>query len=163
MSDVQDYDVIIIGSGPAGIFTALELSDKGLSTLIVEKGRDITKRSCPISSGKSKKCVHCQPCDIVCGWGGAGAFSDGKLTLTTEFGGILDQYLSKADVAALIEYVDQIYLKFGATQQVYGGDCQAEIRQIQRHAAAADLSLIPARIRHLGAEKCREILKRIRK
>jgi uncharacterized FAD-dependent dehydrogenase len=159
---VQDYDVIIIGSGPAGIFTALELSDKGLSTLIVEKGRDIAKRSCPISNGKSKKCVHCQPCDIVCGWGGAGAFSDGKLTLTTEFGGILDQYLSKADVATLIDYVDQIYLKFGATHKVYGGDCQAEIRQIQRNAAAADLSLIPARIRHLGTEKCREILTRIR-
>lgn len=159
---MQNYDVIIIGSGPAGIFTALELSDKGLSTLVLEKGRDITKRSCPINSGKSKQCVHCQPCDIVCGWGGAGAFSDGKLTLTTDFGGILDQYLSKADVATLIDYVDQIYLKFGATHKVYGGNCQAEIRRIQRHAAAADLSLIPARIRHLGTEKCREILTRIR-
>jgi uncharacterized FAD-dependent dehydrogenase len=158
VSAVQVYDVIIIGAGPAGIFTALELSNKGLSSLVLEKGRDITKRSCPINSGKSKKCAQCQPCDIVCGWGGAGAFSDGKLTLTTDFGGILDQYLSTEDLATLIDYVDQIYLRFGATLKVYGDDHQAAIRQIQRNAAAADLSFIPARIRHFGTENCREIL-----
>ncbi|BBB90623.1 MAG TPA: NAD(P)/FAD-dependent oxidoreductase [Methylomusa anaerophila] len=158
---MKQYDVIVIGAGPAGIFTALELADKGLEILVLEKGRDIRKRHCYSSSEKST-CINCKPCDIVCGWGGAGAFSDGKLTLTTEFGGILDAYMEKTKVAELIEYIDGIYLKFGATTTVYGGEHKEEIRKLQRIAAAADLSFIPARIRHLGTEKCLEILTRMR-
>jgi uncharacterized FAD-dependent dehydrogenase len=155
------YDVIVIGAGPAGIFTGLELAGAGLSTLILEKGRDIVSRRCPINH-YSGKCLRCKPCDILCGWGGAGAFSDGKLTLTTEFGGVLDEYMEKSRVAELIEYIDKIYLDFGATTTVYGDDKQDEIRRLQRVAAAADLNLIPARIRHLGTEKCTEILTRMR-
>jgi len=158
---VKEYDVIIIGSGPAGIFAGLELAGTGLRTLILEKGRDIVARSCPISHHNGK-CLRCKPCDILCGWGGAGAFSDGKLTLTTEFGGMLDAYMEKPKVAELIEYIDKEYLKFGATTTVYGDDKLDQIRQIQRVAAAADLNLIPARIRHLGTEKCTEILTRMR-
>lgn len=158
---MKQYDVIVIGAGPAGIFTALELADKGLDILVLEKGRDIRKRHCHSGSEKSA-CIHCQPCDIVCGWGGAGAFSDGKLTLTTEFGGILDAYMEKTKVAELIEYIDDVYLKFGATTNVYGDDHKEEIRKLQRVAASADLSLIPARIRHLGTEKCLEILTRMK-
>lgn len=151
------YDVIVIGAGPAGIFAGFELARAGLKTLILEKGRDIVSRRCPMHE-HGGKCRHCKPCDILCGWGGAGAFSDGKLTLTAEFGGMLDAYLDKAHVTRLIEYIDNIYLDFGATTTVYGDTHQEKIRLLQRNAAAADLSLIPARIRHLGTEKCTEIL-----
>ncbi len=157
------YDVIIIGAGPAGIFTALELADQGLKVVLLEKGRDIRNRKCPKSEG-NVKCVGCNPCDVTCGWGGAGAFSDGKLTLTTEFGGMLDMYMEKARVAELIDYVDKIYLQFGAgDRKVYGEDHQEEIRRLQRIAAAADLALIPARIRHLGTDRNVEILTAMRR
>lgn len=155
--DLQDFDVIIIGAGPAGIFSALELADSGLRVLILEKGRNIGERACPVHT-LGGKCVNCKPCGILCGWGGAGAYSDGKLTLTTEFGGMLDLYMEKAALADLIDYVDGIYLKFGATHQVYGDEHKEAIRKIQKDAASADLSLIPARIRHLGTDKCLEIL-----
>jgi len=154
---LKDFDVIIIGAGPAGIFSALELADSGLNVLILEKGRDIGARACPIHT-MGVKCVYCKPCGILCGWGGAGAYSDGKLTLTTEFGGMLDLYLDKPVLAKFIDYVDSIYLKFGATEKVYGDDNKDAIRKIQKDAASADLSLIPARIRHLGTDKCLEIL-----
>ena len=155
--NVKQYDVIIIGTGPAGIFAALEMADTGLKVLMLEKGRDISARACPIHT-QGTKCLNCKPCGILCGWGGAGAYSDGKLTLTTEFGGMLDQYMEKPALMSLIDYVDGIYLKFGATQTVYGDDNKDAVRKIQKEAAAADLSLIPARIRHLGTDKCLEIL-----
>ena len=154
---MKEFDVIIIGAGPAGIFSALELADSGLKVLILEKGRDIGARACPIHT-MGVKCAHCKPCGILCGWGGAGAYSDGKLTLTTEFGGMLDLYLDKPELAKLIDYVDSIYLEFGATEKVYGDDNKDAIRKIQKDAASADLSLVPARIRHLGTDKCLEIL-----
>ena len=154
---MKEFDVIIIGAGPAGIFAALEMADSGLSVLILEKGRDISSRACPINT-KGVKCAQCKPCGILCGWGGAGAYSDGKLTLTTEFGGMLDLYMDKPSLLKLIDYVDSIYLKFGATSTVYGDDNKEAIRKIQKDAASADLSLIPARIRHLGTDKCVEIL-----
>ena len=155
---MKRYDAIIIGAGPAGIFAALELADTGMDVLLLEKGRDIGSRACPIHTKMAKKCVHCKPCGIVCGWGGAGAYSDGKLTLTTEFGGMLDLYMEKPQLMSLIDYIDSIYLKFGATQTVYGDDNKEAVRKIQKDAASADLSLIPARIRHLGTDKCFEIL-----
>lgn len=158
----EEYDVIIVGAGPAGIFTALELVDKapGISVLILEKGKDIEGRFCP-SKEKNVPCRHCVPCSIVNGWGGAGAFSDGKLTLTTEFGGWLDEYMPKSEVAELIAYVDKIFLSFGATDIVHGTDSPV-IREIQQKAATADLRLIPARVKHLGTEKCWNILKEMR-
>lgn len=154
---MKEYDVIIIGAGPAGIFAALEMADTGLKVLILEKGRDISTRDCPIHS-KGTKCLHCKPCSILCGWGGAGAYSDGKLTLTAEFGGMLDLYIDKPALLDLIDYVDGTYLKFGATQTVYGDNNRDAVRHLQKEAASADLSLIPARIRHLGTDKCFEIL-----
>ena len=153
------YDVIIVGAGPAGIFTALELIEKApnLSVLIIEKGKDIENRTCP-SKEKNIPCIRCDSCSIVNGWGGAGAFSDGKLTLTTEFGGWLDEYISRRQVLDLINYVDRVYLSYGATDVIHGNETK-KIKEIQQKAATADLRLIPAKLKHLGTEKCWKILK----
>jgi len=157
----SSYDVIIIGSGPAGIFAALELVKKsGLKILMIEKGGDIDQRACPmIESGVP--CVQCGLCSILCGWGGAGAYSDGKLTLTPEFGGWLKDYLSPADLASFIDYVDSIYRSFGAGGEVHGED-NAALSRLKKKAAGYNLELIPARIRHIGTDLCKEVLKNIR-
>lgn len=161
MKAVKQYDIIIIGAGPAGIFTALELADKGLSILIVEKGQDIRAR---VETSRNKNALPKDKVrNVVCGWGGAGAFSDGKLTLTTEFGGNLDDYMSRSDLMDKINYVDSVYCKFGgADRKVYGDEDKEHIRQIQRQAATADLRFIPARIRHLGTDVNAQILTNMR-
>lgn len=161
MKPVKAYDLIIIGAGPAGIFTALELADKGLKILMVEKGQDIRER---IMTSRNKNApAKDKMRNVVCGWGGAGAFSDGKLTLTTEFGGNLDDYMSKADLTEKINYVDDTYCLFGgAARKVYGDEHTELIRELQRKATAADLRLIPARIRHLGTDVNAEILTNMR-
>lgn len=155
------YDIIIVGAGPAGIFTALELCKKdNLKILMIEKGRDILQRNCPAKRDRVK-CLNCSPCSVICGWGGAGAFSDGKLTLTTEFGGYLSEYMGAENADALIKYVDQIFLSFGAADVVFGRD-QKAVRKMQKEAAAADLFLIPSKVRHLGTENCYNILLKMR-
>ncbi len=155
----QQYDVIITGAGPAGIFAALELTreKEDLRILILEKGNDISQRSCP-SREKGGVCFNCSPCSTVCGWGGAGAFSDGKLTLSSEIGGSLEQYLGEEKLIEMIKYVDQIYCQFGAPEHVYGLEHQEEIQEFQRRATLAELKLIPVAIRHLGTGRCQEIL-----
>ena len=155
------YDVIIIGSGPAGIFSALEfVKNTDLKILMIEKGSDIDQRACPmIESGVP--CVQCGLCSILCGWGGAGAYSDGKLTLTPEFGGWLKDYLSPNDLSLFIEYVDSIYRSFGAGGEVHGED-RAALSRLRKKAAGYNLELIPARIRHIGTDLCKEVLKKIR-
>jgi uncharacterized FAD-dependent dehydrogenase len=154
---MTDYDVIIVGSGPAGIFAALELiKDNKLRVLIIEKGPDIDKRKC--SERIKGKCVHCKPCRITSGWGGAGAFSDGKLTLSTETGGWLGDYIGKHELAQLIEYTDGIYREFGAPIEVHGADDE-KIRDLQRKAVLADMRLVPQRVRHIGSDRSRDLLK----
>lgn len=161
MKPVKAYDLIIIGAGPAGIFTALELADKGLKILMVEKGQDIRERI--VTSRNKNAPAKDKMRNVVCGWGGAGAFSDGKLTLTTEFGGNLDDYMSKADLTEKINYVDDTYCLFGgAARKVYGDEHTELIRELQRKATAADLRPIPARIRHLGTDVNAEILTNMR-
>ncbi len=155
------YDVIIIGTGPAGIFAALELvKNSGLKILLIEKGSDIHRRACPMIES-NVPCVQCSLCSILCGWGGAGAYSDGKLTLTPEFGGWLKDYLAVEDLSSFIDYVDSVYLSFGAGGAVHGED-SAALSRLGKKAAGYNLELIPARIRHIGTDLCKEVLKKIR-
>jgi len=154
------YDVIIIGAGPAGIFSALELTGKNdFGVLMLDRGPDINQRKCPASRGF--ECVHCEPCLLLSGWGGAGAFSDGKLTLSTEVGGWLNQYVSSKELGGLVDYVDEMYLKFGATEHSYGADIE-KVEEIERKASLAGLKLIRQKIRHMGTERCAQTLRKMR-
>lgn len=155
------WDVIVVGAGPAGIFASLEITRKNpdLQVLILEKGHDLAHRRCP-RHGVMAGCINCAPCSIASGWGGAGAFSDGKLTLTAKFGGFLDEYLSQGELTMLIDYIDRVWLEFGAAQRLFGTD-ESAFRELVTRAAKAGLDLIPARIRHLGTENCPEILRRM--
>jgi len=154
----MDWDVIIVGAGPAGIFAAIEFARKapGLSVLLLDKGRSLANRICP-REGQVGGCLECSPCSITSGWGGAGAFSDGKLTLTTRFGGFLDEYLSPGHLQGLIDYIDGIWREFGAPDRLYGTDSEA-ISALVTRAARAGLDLVPGKIRHLGTENCPAIL-----
>jgi uncharacterized FAD-dependent dehydrogenase len=155
------YDVVVVGCGPAGIFSALELTQShNLSVLMLDKGPDIAKRKCPASRGLG--CVNCNPCSLLSGWGGAGAFSDGKLTLSPEVGGWLSEYVGTKRLVEEINHVDQTYLRFGAPTKLYGIDAD-NIQEIEHKAALAGLKLIPERLRHLGTEKCAQVLREMKK
>lgn len=152
------YDVVIIGAGPAGIFTALELvrngSDKKI--LMVEKGKPVDKRHCP--KAETGKCMNCKPnCMITTGFSGAGAFSDGKLSLSCEVGGELPNLIGSEFAQELIDYTDKIYLEFGADEHVEGVYEGEEIKEIRKRAIRAGLQLVNCPIRHLGTEKAQQL------
>lgn len=159
---MKNYDVIIVGAGPAGIFAALELvsSVKEMKILILEKGRDLDKRICP-SDAKGVFCSECPHCSLLCGWGGAGAFSDGKLTLSKDTGGNLLRYMDGPELDELLKYVDDIYVKHGAPEKVYGGDA-GKVEELSRLASANGLTLIPSKIRHIGTDMCPVVLKNMK-
>lgn len=167
-----NYDVIIVGAGPAGIFAAYEFTLKlpEAKILLIDKGHDIYRRNCPILQKKIVKCppptnrksfAGCLPaCSITNGFGGAGAYSDGKFNITSEFGGWMTDYLSNNQVVELINYVDAINLKHGATDTITD-PMSEEVRQIEKRGYSAGLKLLRAKVRHLGTEQNLEILKSI--
>lgn len=157
-------DVLIIGAGPAGIFTAIEMLRCGSkkSIVIVEKGQSIEKRHCP--KAKTQKCVNCKPyCHITTGFSGAGAFSDGKLSLSCDVGGNLPMLIGEELAQETIDYTDKIYLEFGADKHVEGVSDYEEVKEIRKNAIKAGLKLVDCPIRHLGTEKAQDIYLAIEK
>ncbi len=153
------YDTIVIGCGTAGIFAGYELHrlSPKMDILLLEQGHDIRHRTCPIISGKVPSCINCPSCDIMSGFGGAGAFSDGKYNFTTKFGGWLSDYLEPKTIMDLIEYVDTINVSFGATLKRFSTDTPAA-KELSRNALSHDLHLLEASVKHLGTENNKEIL-----
>ncbi len=155
----KDYTVAIIGGGPAAIFAAYELTvhKPGIQVVMIEEGHDIYTRRCPIAEKKAEQCIKCKPCGIMRGFGGAGAFSDGKYNFTTQFGGWLNDYLPEAQLMELIDYVDEINTKYGAPAEYF----TTKNCSIGKLAIAYDLHLLDAKVRHLGTENNLTILKNI--
>lgn len=164
------YDVIIVGAGPAGIFNAYEFAEKApnLKVLMIDKGFNIYERKCPILLGKLEKCptdrtgyVGCHPsCSITSGFGGSGAYSDGKFNITAEFGGWMTDYLDSDIVLDLIRYVDSINLKHGATKDLTN-PTTFKVKEIEKRGLAKGLKLLRAEVRHLGTEENIKIMKSI--
>lgn len=155
---MKKFDVAIVGAGPAGIFTALEMLKKGSkkSIVIIEKGKSVENRKCPKS--KTGKCMNCKPyCHITTGFSGAGAFSDGKLSLSYEVGGNLPELIGEELAQETINYTDKIYLEFGADTHIEGVGNTEEVKEIRKRAIQAGLKLVDCPIRHLGTEKAQEL------
>lgn len=156
------YDVVIVGAGPAGIFTAIEMLRRHTNKkiVIIEKGCPVEKRRCP--KLKTKVCVNCKPyCHITTGFSGAGAFSDGKLSLSCEVGGDLPLLVGEELVQDTIHYTDKIYLEFGAEEKVEGVGQEEKVKEIRKKAIQSGLKLVDCPIRHLGTEKAQSLYKGI--
>ncbi len=152
------FDVVVVGAGPAGIFAARELVNSGLDVAIIDKGKSLGERLCPLKAGTTSSCAHCNPCGVLSGWGGAGAFSDGKLTLTPEFGGNLERYVGRERLCALIEEVDAAYMRYGDDTPLYEPD-PSFAAEVVKKGRGAGLQVIPAKIRHVGTDKSSFILR----
>lgn len=164
----EKYDVIVVGMGPSSVFCAYELIKlkKYKKVLLIDQGKRVENRYCPIE--KTKKCMHCKPmCNITSGFSGAGAFSDGKLSLYNKnddniyVGGSLHKYIGVSKTKELIDYVDQIYLDFGADKELEGTEYRKEIARISQRAEKDGIRLINIPIRHLGTDKSRTIYQRL--
>lgn len=155
----EKFDIGIVGGGPAGVFAAYELikSNPDVKVVLIEAGHDIYTRSCPISDKKVPACIKCNPCAIMRGFGGAGAFSDGKYNFTTQFGGWLNEYLPDQTVLDLIDYVDQINIQYGAPVEYFS----TQNSNLGKEALKYDLHLLDAKVRHLGTENNLKILQSI--
>ncbi|MFX0115383.1 MAG: NAD(P)/FAD-dependent oxidoreductase [Candidatus Hodarchaeota archaeon] len=161
MSDPAVFDVLIVGGGPAGIFTAMELiKQSDLKIAILEKGKPLDKRHCPATA--TGHCQKCNPCSMLNGWGGSGAFSDGKLTLTwRDVGGWLHEYITK-DLDSLIQEVDQTFLEFGVPEnRLFNPSKDPRIVRFKRQALLSGVELIPYKIRHIGSDKTSEVLQKM--
>jgi hypothetical protein len=152
------YDVIIIGAGPAGLFAAFELVNKpGLKILILDKGKDINQRKCP-SLTQFQRCLKCQPCNILCGLGGAGGLSDGKLNLKSNVGGNLEEFVSKEEADKLVEMIDHVFLEHGASEKLYGHNSH----DLDKKAAEAGIEFIPIPQRHIGSDRLPSVVTSIK-
>ena len=154
-------DLVIVGAGPSGIFAAYEYKKlhPNSNIIIVEKGHNIARRVCP--KFKTGSCMYCDPCNIITGFSGAGAFSDGKLSLSPEVGGDLPNLIGYDTAQEYINYVDQVYLDFGADTKIEGIENSDDIKNIRKKAILANLKLVDCPIRHLGTEKAHELYSRI--
>ncbi len=160
MTKKKEYDVIIVGSGPAGMFAADELAGK-MDVLIIDMGRDIGERECKMNLHSI--CMHCDPCDIMCGVGGAGTFSDGTLNLRPDIGGDLAEQTGDPEYAwQLVDHVDKVFVRYGAPEQLYipKGD---EVEQLKRRAAAVGARFIEIIQRHIGSDNAPRVIENFEK
>lgn len=159
---MENWDTIVVGAGPAGLFAAMEIKKLApdAKVLMVEMGKDIEARKCPLKS--VGRCLACPTCDIMSGFGGAGAFSDGKLNLTKDVGGDLATLIGEQNFWELVDDVDRTFVEMGAPKHVYGEDVE-EIERLKRKALKAGLLLIPFRIRHMGSDGGYRVLQNLRR
>ena len=148
---MKKYDVIIIGAGPGGIFSAYELlkNNENLKIAIFEEGHALEKRKCPIDGKKIKSCIHCKSCSIMSGFGGAGAFSDGKYNITNDFGGTLYEYIGKEKALELMQYVDEINMEYGGEGTRLYSTAGTKFKKL---CLQNRLQLLNASVRHLGTD-----------
>ena len=147
----MNYDVIIIGAGPGGIFAAYELMKKKpeCKIAVFEEGYPLEKRKCPIDGDKIKSCINCKRCSIMCGFGGAGAFSDGKYNITNDFGGTLFEYIGKKQAVELMKYVDEINMENGGEGTKLYSTAGTKFKKL---CLQNKLNLLDASVRHLGTD-----------
>lgn len=156
---MQKYDVVIIGAGPAGMFAAYELckKDDKRKILIIDKGKDVEKRICPMK--ETGKCAKCETCDIMCGVGGAGTFSDGLLNLRPDIGGNLKEFTKNTRKAwELVNYIDEIYVKFGAPKERLGTNKEA-IEELKKKSASVGINFVDIPQRHMGSDGAIKVIK----
>ena len=148
---MNNYDVIIIGAGPGGIFGAYELIEKNpdCKIAVFEAGHELAKRKCPIDGKKIKSCISCKSCSIMSGFGGAGAFSDGKYNITNDFGGTLYEHIGKQPAIDLMEYVDEINMKYGGEGTKLYSTAGTKLKKV---CMQNKLKLLDASVRHLGTD-----------
>lgn len=147
----KKYDIIIVGAGPGGIFSAYELTklNSKLKIAIFESGKELTQRKCPIDGEKIKECINCSTCAITHGFGGAGAFSDGKFNITNNFGGTLHEYIGEKQALELMEHVDSINCRFGGEKAKLYSETDKLFKQ---KCLRNNLHLLDASVRHLGTD-----------